>query len=287
MTAPTRPVLRWHGGKWMLAPWIISHFPPHRIYTEVFGGAASVLLRKERAYAEVYNDLDDELVLLFRVLRDPQQAAALRDALRMTPFARAEFDAAYEAATAPLEICRRMIVRSMMGFGSNGTVCRQVGFCANTQRRGTTPALDFSRYPDAMAQIIDRLAGVVIENRDAAKVLLAHDGAETLHYVDPPYVHSTREGRRTGGEAYRHEMTDDDHRALADVLHSLKGMVVLSGYPSDLYDKDLYPAWRRIERAALADGARPRTEVLWLNPVCSEVLSASQAQYDLMETARG
>ena len=65
-----RPMVRWHGGKWVLAPWIISHFPPHQIYTEAFGGAASVLLKKPRCYAEIYNDLDGEIVNLFRVARE-------------------------------------------------------------------------------------------------------------------------------------------------------------------------------------------------------------------------
>jgi hypothetical protein len=76
MNAPTRPALRYHGGKWRLAPWIIGNFPPHRTYVEPYGGAASVLLRKRRCYAEVYNDLDSEIVNVFRVLRDTVEALA-------------------------------------------------------------------------------------------------------------------------------------------------------------------------------------------------------------------
>src|SRR5690606_23199016 len=135
------------------------------------------------------------------------------------------------------------------------------GFRSDTSRRNSTPAHDWKAYPDYVATFVDRLVGVVVENRDAADVIRTHDGPETLHYVDPPYVQSTRVARH----GYRHEMTDDDHRELAEVLRSVKGMVVISGYACDLYDDELYPDWMRVTRQTVADHARPRKEVLWLN----------------------
>jgi len=258
VSATTRPIVRYHGGKWLLAPWIISHFPRHRAYVEPFGGGASVLLRKPRSYAEVYNDLDGEIVNLFRVVRD--HGLELVEALELTPFARDEFVTSYEPCADPVEQARRTVTRSFMGFGSNAHN-RKTGFRANSNRSGTTPARDWRNYPDALVTSIDRLRGVVIENRDAIAVMAAHDGPETLHYVDPPYVASTRDA----GSDYRHEMTDDDHRRLAYFLRTVEGMVVVSGYPSDLYD-ELFADWRRVDRVALADGASKRTEVLWFSP---------------------
>ncbi|MDQ0472796.1 DNA adenine methylase [Labrys wisconsinensis] len=292
MSAPTRPALRWHGGKWKLSPWIIGHFPPHRVYVEPFGGAASVLLRKPRAYAEIYNDLDDEAVTLFRVLRDPETAAELRRRLELTPFARTEFRAAYVAADEPVECSRRLIVRSFMGFGSNAHASqhkghRSTGFRANSSRSGTTPATDWAHYPAAMDALVERLAGVVIECRDAKKVMSAHDGAETLHYVDPPYPQETRaRGNRydLAWRMYRHELSDEDHAELLAFLGRLKGMVVLSGYACPLYD-DALGDWRRVESLAYADGARERTEVLWINAAAAAALDRAAAGGPLFETA--
>lgn len=261
MSECKRPILRWHGGKWVLAPWIIAHMPRHRIYVEPFGGAGSVLLRKPRSYAEVYNDLDGEVVNLFRVARE--RGDDLRSALELTPFSRDEFVLSYEPTDDSLEQARRTVARSFMGFGSNSHN-QPTGFRANSHRSGTTPAHDWRNYPEAFVNVIERLRGVCIENRDAVQVMQSHDSEETLHYVDPPYVASTR----NKGEDYRHEMTNTDHEALADVLHSLRGSVMLSGYTSPLYDA-LYEGWRRVERPSLADGARARTEVLWLSPGCA------------------
>lgn len=262
--AVTRPVMRYYGGKWKLAPWIISHFPAHRVYVEPYGGAGSVLLRKPRSYAEVYNDMDGEVVNLFRVLRDPALAERLRRQVELTPFAREEFAVSYIPDADPIEQARRTLVRAFMGFGSSAhNSSKATGFRANSNRPVTTPAHDWANWPAVIPAIVERLAGVVIENHPAVEVIRQHDGPETLIYADPPYVHATRGERQAGN--YRFEMDDDAHRELAAVLHGCRGMVVISGYRCPLYD-ELYGDWQRIDRAAYADGARPRTESLWLSP---------------------
>lgn len=269
-----RPLLRYHGGKWRLAPWVISYFPPHRVYVEPFGGAASVLLRKKRSYAEVYNDLDDDVVNLFRVLRSPK-AADLVEQLRLTPFSRTEFMGSYEAPLDDVDKARRLVVRSYMGFGSDGhNGDAPTGFRPTSNRSGTTPAHDWMNYPAALEGIIARLAGVVVENRPAVAVMAHQDSPDTLHYVDPPYLHETRSTARNSSKRnYRHEMDREDHMELLDFLTTLEGMVVLSGYPHPLYDAALR-GWRKVERAAMADGARPRVEALWLNPAVQDTMHA-------------
>lgn len=292
MSDLTRPVLRWHGGKWLLAQWIIAFFPPHRIYVEPFGGAASVLLRKPRAYAEVYNDLDEQVVTLFRVLQDVGLAAELHRILRVTPFARAEFERAWELSpNDPVETARRLIMRSFMGFGSNshsdvGRGHKTTGFRADSNRSGSTPAHDWAGYPNALEAFTERLRGVVIERRPAVQVMQTHARDEALTYLDPPYVHSTRlmGNKHDPKHRYRHEMNEDQHSELLKAALALPGMVVISGYHTRLYDQAL-KGWARFERQALPDGARPRVEVLWLNPLCADRLTEQRAQFDLFEEA--
>jgi DNA adenine methylase len=287
---PSRPALRYHGGKWRLAPFILDHFPPHRIYVEPFCGAASILLRKDPAYAEIINDLDGEVVNLFRVCRDLELSRRLVREIELTPFAREEFDAAYGTAEDPVERARRLVILSFMGFGSNAHCKRKTGFRANSNRSVTTPAHDWRAWPSALVEIIERLRGIVIENRDAKAVMLQHDSLETLHYVDPPYIWDTRSQRSPSDAKYRrynYELDDDGHRELLSVLKALKGLVVLSGYPSPIYDEAL-PDWLRVTTHAHADGAKDRTEVLWINPAAAAQIDRavlSSAQIGMFETA--
>lgn len=278
MAAVTRPALRYHGGKFKLAPWIISFFPEHDVYVEPFGGAASVLLQKRPAKSEVYNDIADEIVNVFRVLRDPAQAARLARLVELTPFARSEFDLSYEPSDDPVEQARRTVIRSFMGHGSGAVYSKHAtGFRTGIRgSRTASAASDLLTWPDAVQAFVDRLRGVSIESRDALYLMARCDGPGALFYVDPPYPHSTRGNARGVRQKYAQELTDADHRRLASVLHDLDGMVVLSGYPCDLYDVELFSGWARSERQALADGGRKRTEVVWLNPACSAALERSR-----------
>ncbi|MDY0072516.1 MAG: DNA adenine methylase [Thauera sp.] len=261
-----RPIVRYHGGKWRLAPWILRHIPEHRVYVEPYGGGGSVLLQKPRSYAEIYNDLDGEIVNLFRVARD--NGETLARAVELTPFAREEFAQAYEPDGDPLEQARRTLVRAFMGFSSAGASGQMTGFRANSNRIGTTPAHDWMNFPDHLRAVVQRLRGVVIENRPAIDVMLHQDCEDAVHYVDPPYVHQTRH-MRDRSQAYRHEMSDEQHRELAGVLSSLRGAVVVSGYRCPLYD-ELFAGWTRVDSAAHADGARDRVESLWISRTASQ-----------------
>ncbi|MDH0342087.1 DNA adenine methylase [Chromobacterium haemolyticum] len=282
MTDVTRPVLRYHGAKFRLAPWIIGHFPPHQCYVEPFGGAAGVLLQKSRAYAEVYNDLDGEVANFFRVLRGPETRAQLIEAVIFTPYHRDEFEHAWEPSDDPIESARRLCIRAQMGFGSAGATKSATGFRIDTKREYGTAQQLWAYYPSALAEAGQRLSGVLIENRQAIEVMLAHDGPSTLHFVDPPYLHSTRV-MNSSERYYRHEMSDEDHIKLLETLLGLEGMVVLSGYSSDLYSSYL-AGWETRStdaRIAAGRGAALRQEVVWLNPACSRALQGTGLFQDM------
>lgn len=258
----SRPILRYYGGKWLIGKWVASHFPQHRIYVEPFGGAASVLLQKPRSYAEVYNDIDSEVVNVFFVLRS--KGEELKRSLELTPFARDEHTSAYEPTEDPVERARRTIVKTFLGFGSD-SIWRKSGFRSNCSRSGTTPATDWKNFPSSLLESIDRLRGVVIENRPALKVIETYDGPDTLFYIDPPYLQETR----VGGERYRNEMTKDEHKELLKVLVKVKGKVVVSGYESDLYNQK-FKGWQKDKKNVLAQYSNKaknpgRIEVLWMN----------------------
>lgn len=261
---PRRSVLRYFGGKWAIAPWVLRHLPAHRIYVEPFGGAASILLRKPRSKVEVYNDLDEEIVGIFRAIQSPDSCTALMRRLHRMPYARAEFERSFQATTDPIERAARAIARSFMSFHHEALFNSRNRSFASARHRlagSSSKANEWATYPRSLAAVCRRLRGVIIERRDALEVIRAQDTPETLFFVDPPYLPTTR-----GHGHYRHDLADVEHVALLEQLREVQGMVVLAGYPSVLYDQALHD-WHRVERQHHAAGStRPRTEVLWISP---------------------
>lgn len=251
----------------MLAPWIISHFPAHITYVEPFGGGGSVLLRKTRSKCEVYNDLDEDVVNLFRVLRDAAATLKLCDLLEMTPFGRMDFRAAYELTDDPIERARRIVVRAFQGFGSaSANRDYSSGFRASSKQSGRPHAKDWCNIPECLWLVTERLKGVVIECRDALEVIGNQDTTDTLFYIDPPYLQTTRPNSNT--KQYRFEMGVMEHVALGKLLRRIKGKCIVSGYASALYDGELCAGWHRVEKKTSASGQSgcvERTEILWMN----------------------
>lgn len=273
MNVPKRPVIRYYGGKWKLADWIISFFPSHKVYVESFGGAGSVLMKKKPARVEIYNDLSNEMVNLFRVLRHPYQSKELRRLLDLTPYARTEWESCYEFSDDPVEQARRTVVLATMSHNPSKVMRRQPnGFMTSSSGYHRMPQ-DFISLTANLQVVSDRLKSVIIENKYAPDLMIQHDRHDTLHYVDPPYIGNLRSDARN---LYQHEMYSyEDHSRLAKVLNKLKGYVVLSGYPSPEYE-EYFRGWARYSRQAVTGAATPgkstRTEVVYLNPQCAAAL---------------
>ncbi|MEW2266897.1 DNA adenine methylase [Streptomyces sp. NPDC047868] len=270
-----RPPFPYYGAKGRLAGQIVDLMPRHRIYVEPFAGSAAVLFAKPAASVEVINDLDSNVTTFFRVLRD--QEDALVRALRLTPYARDEFAAAdlAEEGLSELERARRFFVRTTQGHNAAGSGGR-AGW-SNGIRAKHTDATATTKLVERLYLLADRLRTVVVDNRDAVEVIAAHDAPDAVFYLDPPYL----SGTRTCGRDYAHEADSETfHRTLASTLHKVQGLVLLSGYPSPLYD-DLYAGWDRLQIAVSRPATNfrgrtdvPRaTEVVWSNRSLSRQVS--------------
>lgn len=261
-----KPPFPYFGGKQTMARLIVSMLPDHKHYVEPFAGSLAVLLAKPTSPVETINDLDSSLVTFWRVLRDREEELAR--AVELTPHAREEGNLSRAQTYVPgdeLETARRVWVCLTQGRGSNlgdpGTGWRY----ASAPSYGSA-AKNLDGYRSRMPACARRIAHVSLENRPAVEVIAEYgQHAEALLYVDPPYVFSTRTKQKV--KRYGHEMTDADHRQLAEALRQASAAVVLSGYPSPLYE-ELYDGWHRTELSASTSNGgerRARTEVLWSN----------------------
>jgi DNA adenine methylase len=265
MATPT--VLGYYGSKARAAARIVSLLPDHDAYIEPFCGSLAVLLSKPPAGRfETVNDLDQDLMTFWRILRE--RPHDLERVCALTPHSRAEYAACWPIVgeVDDLERARRVWVKLAQGRGGQ---LRPTGWRYHEQPHGRSSSMPrtLSGYVGRFAEVAERLSSVSLECRPALEIIERYGrNVDTLLYVDPPYLGSTRS--RT---AYRHEMNKEaEHRELAGALRSCDAAVVLSGYHSPLYD-ELYDGWHVVEFSAFtgqANGGRDggqRTEVLWSN----------------------
>lgn len=259
-----RAIFRYPGSKWSLAGWIISHFPAgyeKMVYLEPFCGSGAVFFNKEPGAVEAINDMDGDVVNLFRVLRESPEE--LRRALELTPYSREEYDLSFMPADEPIEKARRFMVRTNQAIGAKlGTKC---GWRNHKQREIGGTACKWGGITDTVDLAAQRLRGsttnlVQIEHMDALELIARYNRPDVLMYVDPPYLRSTRKS----GRLYVHEMDRGQHRELLKLLNESRAKIVLSGYQSELYDRELCGWYKDSAKCQTTSGEFAR-EVIWIN----------------------
>jgi len=240
-----RGPLRWYGGKGQLAKRLLPLIPEHKTYVEVFAGGAALFFAKEPSPIEVINDLDSGLTNLYRVLRDKDKFQRFQLLVELWPYSREE----YYANRDNWRECENDVERAVRLF----VVARQcfsgalkAGWSKDVDRgsRGMSKAV--ARYlsaVDQLPEIRERLQTVQVENRDFRKIIQEYDRPGTFFYLDPPYVTGTRRAKNV----YEHEMTDEDHEDLVELLLGIKGKAMLSGYATPIYGPLECACWKRID----------------------------------------
>lgn len=250
-------LLNYPGAKWGMAKEIVALMPPHRSYLEPFFGSGAVLFNKPPSAIETVNDIDGDIVNFFTVLRE--EPDRLAEAISLTPYAREVFNDAHEnRGSSSFDRAYRFAIRSKMGHGFK--TYQKTGFKIDVYAREKAYCVScWNRLPRDLLEAAHRLKEVQIEQKPALEVIRKFNHDNVLIYADPPYLLDTR-----GGKQYRHEMTEQDHLDLLEALLQHKGTVILSGYPHEMYDREL-KGWSKIARKSYNQNSDQRTEVLWCN----------------------
>lgn len=260
--------LRWYGGKRRLAKKLLKLMPDHRSYVEVFAGGAALFYAREPKGLEVLNDLDEGITNFYRVLRDEKLLKKFHFAISLTPYSQAEFEFCKKSwwkCEDPVEKARRWFAVNRMCFGG----IMGGGFARSKKGLvyGHSTLNGFLKTIDRLPEIHERLSQVHIDRQDFREVVKRYDNSEAFFYLDPPYVHDTRKTKSD----YAHEMTNEDHEDLVEMLLRIKGKVMLSGYVNDIYGVLETAGWERRDYQAVCTVApnqakdRNRIESVWMN----------------------
>jgi DNA adenine methylase len=256
-------ILNYVGSKWNMAKWIIQQMPEHDVYLEPFFGSGAVLFNKPPTKIETVNDIDGNIVNLFKVIREkPQELARL---IEFTPYSREEYYQSFELLEQELsdiERARVFLIRCWMARG--GKTSERTGWRHNIDTVTINALPDWNILPGVILEATRRLKNVQIENQNAIQLISRYNRENCLIYADPPYVIETRRQKY-----YAHEMNDEQHIKLLEVLKKHKGFVLLSGYNNEIYN-DLLTNWTKLSKMVKTEAAQVKEEVLWMNPAVCE-----------------
>lgn len=264
----TKSPLKWHGGKQPMLDKLLPLVPRHIHYVEPYaGGLAMLLALDQNGRSEVANDLDGHLTNFWRVLRDESLFKSLVRQCQATPFSREVYEYAADVLTYNEDDVERawaFFVRVRMSMAG-----RQHCFTPLSKRRTrrgmNEQASAWLSAIDGLPEVHDRLRRVVVLNKDAMDVIFEEDSEDTFFYLDPPYLPETR----TAPSVYRHEMSEQQHDMLLDLILKVKGKVLISGYENPMYDIRLggwkKKSWDVPNHSGSGEIKQRRTECVWLN----------------------
>jgi len=249
--------LKYPGAKNRIAPWIIDHIPEHSVYVEPYFGSGAVFFNKKPCKIETINDLNSDVVNYFKVLRD--KADELIRLLELTPYGRDEYNNAYSIADndTDIEKARKFVVKCFMGFGCSNLY--KNGFRSSQQSNSPHTTKAWCELPETLRKATARLKNAQIENLSAIEIINRYNTKDVFIYADPPYLLDTRKGY-----LYKHEMTDEQHIELLELLINHPGKVMISGYENDLYNATL-KGWEKAYKSTTAEQGLQRQEVIWMN----------------------
>lgn len=257
MVIKIKSILRYPGSKWNMANTIISLMPQHKSYLEPYLGSGAVLFSKQPSKIETVNDMDNDIVNLFNIIRTRPQD--LERVVAFTPYSRTEYDNAFKIQpNDPIEKARLFLLKSLQSHGFRST--EKSGWKNDVQGRDKAYAVQhWNEIPELIREVAERLKLVQIENMDAVELIKRFNFENVFIYLDPPYVLDTRTRKQ-----YKYEMDDEDHIRLLETILQSKAQIMISGYDSDMYN-DYLKGWNKLSFDATAEKGLKRTEVLWMN----------------------
>jgi DNA adenine methylase len=254
------PILRWPGAKWRLADWIVKQLPSHKVYCEPFFGSGAVFFTKQPSGTETINDIDDNVVNLFRVVRN--SADELARVIEMTPYSRKEYRDSYDSIGNEIERARRFLVRTWQAYGGKT-------YCSTAWAHDRTNQVFRPKYwcklPGRILSTVERLKMVQIENMNALELIKLYNRENTLLYIDPPYLKSTRTQLH-----YKCEFaSQSEHLELLRLCKKHKGYVMISSYENDLYNIEL-DGWEKSSMRVATNCGGSAEEIVYFSPNCTK-----------------